>query len=310
MIKRERAMVDSLDLQGSRRPSAPEQTTLASPLAKLSVTSPVAARRRLSIVAENRSTLLAGVPPSEASSLVSAVGRRQSAPTVEVHTLRRGQLLRQQLRTWGHVYYGSAASADIAVAGTALRRSSNASTSSEDGSETMLDRLVIRARVRPRTPERKPFVMQRTFDVAALRATVPDPMVLSAEADGHASGPAVVRRRSTSAGAKSGMALDLRRKPFLDSNAVPIRTLSLSSFPPALFSVVGSPIAADLDYARLHLPVLAALMLSGHIRGGDIIDLPMPHPEVWPQTVAYVYTGREELTHAMKLNILHLGGRV
>lgn len=50
-------------------------------------------------------------------------------------------------------------------------------------------------------------------------------------------------------------------------------------------------------------------MLSGHVRTGDIIDLPMPHPEAWTQTVAYVYTGSGELTEAMKQNILHLGGR-
>lgn len=67
---------------------------------------------------------------------------------------------------------------------------------------------------------------------------------------------------------------------------------------------------ADITYARINLPVLAALMVSGHIRKGDIVDLPMPHPEVWPQTVAHVYTGQVELTEAIKENILYLGGRV
>lgn len=66
----------------------------------------------------------------------------------------------------------------------------------------------------------------------------------------------------------------------------------------------------DLPYARQHLPALAALMLSGHVRTGDTIDLPMPHPEAWTQTVAYVYTGAGEPTEAMKQNILHFGGRV
>lgn len=67
---------------------------------------------------------------------------------------------------------------------------------------------------------------------------------------------------------------------------------------------------SDLPYARYYLPALAALMLSGHVRTGDTIDLPMPHPEAWTQTVAYVYTGSGEATEAMKQNILHLGGRV
>jgi len=61
---------------------------------------------------------------------------------------------------------------------------------------------------------------------------------------------------------------------------------------------------------RACLPVLAALILSGHIRKGDAIDVPLPHPEAWAQTVAYVYTGQSELTGAMKQNILQLGGRV
>lgn len=51
-------------------------------------------------------------------------------------------------------------------------------------------------------------------------------------------------------------------------------------------------------------------MLSGHVHGKDIIDLPMPHPEAWSKTVAYVYTGQGELTDAMKQNILHLGGKI
>lgn len=66
----------------------------------------------------------------------------------------------------------------------------------------------------------------------------------------------------------------------------------------------------DLAYARSYLPVLAALMLSGHVKTGDSIDLPMPHPEAWPQTLAYVYTGSGELTEAVRQNVMHLGGRV
>lgn len=49
-------------------------------------------------------------------------------------------------------------------------------------------------------------------------------------------------------------------------------------------------------------------MLSGHIRKGDVIDLPLPHPEVWSQTVAWIYTGKGEVTSAIGENILYLGG--
>ncbi|GJC84945.1 hypothetical protein ColTof4_06840 [Colletotrichum tofieldiae] len=65
-----------------------------------------------------------------------------------------------------------------------------------------------------------------------------------------------------------------------------------------------------LQYARSSLPVLAALIVSGHITTGDVIDLPLPHPEVWPNTVAYVYTGQGEVTDAVRENILYLAGKV
>lgn len=65
----------------------------------------------------------------------------------------------------------------------------------------------------------------------------------------------------------------------------------------------------DLEYARSHLPVLAALMVSGHVREGDVIDVPLPHPEAWPQTVEYVYTGQRQLTIPIRENIIHLAGK-
>ena len=64
----------------------------------------------------------------------------------------------------------------------------------------------------------------------------------------------------------------------------------------------------DVDYALSYLPVLALLLLSGHIRKGDQIDLPLPHPDAWSETVAWVYTGRGTLSDAARKNIEHLGG--
>lgn len=49
-------------------------------------------------------------------------------------------------------------------------------------------------------------------------------------------------------------------------------------------------------------------MLSGHVRKGDSIDLPVPRPEVWRDVVSYIYTGRGEITPAMKEDILFLAG--
>lgn len=57
--------------------------------------------------------------------------------------------------------------------------------------------------------------------------------------------------------------------------------------------------------------MLAAIMMSEQVRGGDRIDLPMPHPRAWTETAAFVYTGEEELlTEEVKVNILYLGGKV
>jgi hypothetical protein len=65
-----------------------------------------------------------------------------------------------------------------------------------------------------------------------------------------------------------------------------------------------------MDYALKYLPVLGLLMLSGHIRKGDTIDLPLPHPEAWNETIAYVYTGWGKLDEAIRANMEYLAGTV
>ena len=67
---------------------------------------------------------------------------------------------------------------------------------------------------------------------------------------------------------------------------------------------------ADYDYARTYFPLLADILSSRLVQPGDIIDIPMPHPECWTQTVAHVYTGQGELTEAMKRNVMFLGGQI
>ncbi len=63
-----------------------------------------------------------------------------------------------------------------------------------------------------------------------------------------------------------------------------------------------------MEYALHYLPVLAALMFSGHVRKGDAIDLPMPYQWAWHEVVSYIYTEEGVVTTAMKRNILYLGG--
>lgn len=67
----------------------------------------------------------------------------------------------------------------------------------------------------------------------------------------------------------------------------------------------------DFPYARCSLPVLAAIIMSNQVRVGDTIELPLPQPEAWAETVAWVYTGEEELmTDKVRENVQYLGGRV
>jgi len=65
-----------------------------------------------------------------------------------------------------------------------------------------------------------------------------------------------------------------------------------------------------IQYALHYLPVLAAMMLSRHIKKGDLIDLPLPHPELWYDVLSYIYTGKGEITLGMRENILYLAGSV
>ncbi|KDN64010.1 hypothetical protein CSUB01_02573 [Colletotrichum sublineola] len=293
-----------------RRPGPPPSAAPVSP--------PATSNRRQTLASETRSMLFAG--------LGEEVQRRQSVAGTSYFARSKDaekRLHLEQLRAWGHVYLGDAKTSDVFVQAVALRRQSDASTDSDlstDGSSpsrmpptptTPSHQTSIRARVRPRALERKPFLIQRTFDIEQLRSTVPDPLPSSPPLDHRrrpslqslktaplpnvsSPRPSAARRRSSSAalnplpysrGLKSG---DARIAPSRGATTMPIH----------------------LQYARTSLPVLAALIVSGHITTGDVIDLPLPHPEAWPSTVAYVYTGQGEVTDAVRENILYLAGKV
>ncbi|CAK7219036.1 hypothetical protein SCUCBS95973_003687 [Sporothrix curviconia] len=57
------------------------------------------------------------------------------------------------------------------------------------------------------------------------------------------------------------------------------------------------------------LPALAAVILSRFAKAGDVIELPLPHPGAWGQTISYVYHSRGELTDHVRENIQYLGGK-
>ncbi|EHL01131.1 hypothetical protein M7I_2822 [Glarea lozoyensis 74030] len=71
------------------------------------------------------------------------------------------------------------------------------------------------------------------------------------------------------------------------------------------------PTPIHVTYALHFLPVLAALLLSGHVRKGDTIDLPLPNPDSWAEVVGWVYTGNPvALSDGARENVEYLGGVV
>ncbi|QSZ37614.1 hypothetical protein DSL72_008713 [Monilinia vaccinii-corymbosi] len=204
------------------------------------------------------------------------------------------QYTHDRLQTWGHAYFGNVITADAFVNAVRLRRTSLVKEQGINDSSRTSDQVTIRARVLPKAVERKPFLIQRQFNIEELRDSMPAPRPHR----DHARSLTTIRRSSR------------------------LRRLSLQQIPTpnqqrAIHHHSGSHTNTDhvavpihIEYALHYLPVLAALMLSGHVRKGDSIDLPLPSPEEWVDTIAYVYTGQGEITSAMKENILFLAGRV
>lgn len=117
--------------------------------------------------------LLSGMSPTQAG----AVARRKlSAPSeaIQMHQKPAMALLDpDKLQAWGHVYFGDPSKADVLVAPKALRRPSGIGQPDSAGNgDGHSERLTIRAHVRPKGGERKPFLIERSMDLNKLRAMV------------------------------------------------------------------------------------------------------------------------------------------
>lgn len=132
--------------------------------------------------------------------------RRPSYATGDRHTLpdspRKNSALelQDQLRKWGHVYYGNAKTADAFIIARSLRRPSHSHSrassidstgrdsagkgASAEGGQPSSNRLTVRAIVRPRSIDRSSFLIQRNFNLDELRATIPDPPTRSQQRRG------------------------------------------------------------------------------------------------------------------------------
>jgi len=201
------------------------------------------------------------------------------------------------LREWGYAYLGNITTADVFINAVSLRRPSLALMKEEKVDKNSSSNLVtIRARVLPKEKERKPFLIQKELDVEELRRCIP--LTQSAKER-----PPVVLRRSSR---------DRRRSTQLCNISLRRGSANAGMGTKSKLSAKTS-VPIHIKYALHYLPVLAALMLSGHVKKGDTIDLPVPSPESWSDTIAYIYMGstsKEGITTCMRDNILHLGGNV
>ncbi|KFY89065.1 hypothetical protein V500_05963 [Pseudogymnoascus sp. VKM F-4518 (FW-2643)] len=326
----------------SRRYSGLSSSGLVSRFDGLHASSPLSANSspktsRRSFAEESRDMLLAGTNRSELSRARSvSVDSRNHRPERRFSDLpprRLGKPPPGRLREYGNAFLGNAATADVFVRAMHSRvpnqnkgrRDSVMSNTGDDENYITIPQsdsghVVIRARVIPYSKERKPFLIQRRFSKADIEASRPT----TAE---QAKGEQKENNEKSDAGSAKG---DEGAENESEKRAAvqvapegPASTPSPQTAPaakspspqketpePAAIGPKKRVMLIHMDYALKYLPILGAIMLSGYIRRGDTIDIPLPHPEAWSDTVAYVYTGAGTASDAIKANVAHLAGTV
>ncbi|KAF4978954.1 hypothetical protein FZEAL_4751 [Fusarium zealandicum] len=263
--------------------------------------------RRPTIVEETRSMLLHEADQHAAR----AYDRRQSAPA-GVLQARAVQLARQRehLRRRGFVGSYRPRDTELLVMPVELRRLSTMPPRSDTGPPSpypvdgrLTSRVVVHSR------GRKPLILTRTFDLDELRATLPRRDAMEHVDQTRSASVATLQPPSTTTTRPRSPGFTNERRH--SYGALPGLDTTRSSAVERRGSRQGlSPVPIHLEYARAYLPVVAAIILSELVRPGDTIELPLPHPRAWEDTVGYVYTGRVALTEPIRQNILYLGGKV
>ncbi len=185
-----------------RRQSILSPGGLATRMERIAISSPVNSARieqvrdRLSIAEVSREMLLDGVNSGELARLGSVFSRRLSSPHSSILSSVSARISSKtnhdRLRAWGPAYLGNTAVADVYVKAVQLRISDQAKDSSkfnvsEQGgpsgtfdhptegivSTTNSKVITVRARVLPRAKERRPFLIQRRFNLEEMRASAP-----------------------------------------------------------------------------------------------------------------------------------------
>ncbi|KAI1827184.1 hypothetical protein F4861DRAFT_435826 [Xylaria intraflava] len=290
ILKKDRALLDSLSHQ-----SSPASLTSPKSLTSIEGQSPLVSRLE------------------EVSLQLADTGKRRLPKSPLAHQ-SGPNTVRARNKVQRREGDGNTITADAFIIARSIRRKgdSNTGTSQPSLSQTEPEadgshRMTIRAFIRPKSSARQNFVIQRTLNMDEVRVKVP---ISAAEKSPQSASPSGPNRTPLPVGAKRS--LNSRQPSTGLSQSQARRPSKPLSHPTDYDNLINDPKAVPihLKYAVSALPVLAVLLMSGHVRTGDIIYLPVPHAESWPQTVRYVYTGRGELTAAMRENITYLGGRV
>ena len=179
----------------------------------------------------------------------------------------------RKLREWGDVYLGNPVTAD------AFLRAVSMPETKQRGSG------VVRAKVLPKERDRRPIVIRKRFgkeiedkrECRKRRMLDVDTLVEMLE-------------KSKCSGMTVGETMPIRR------------------FPPGKHEKMLT--CLDVEYALYRTPLLAAVLLSGHVARGDTVEVPMPHPSVWREVVGWIYTGRGNGSERVAEVIEYLGGEV
>ncbi|KAH7156362.1 hypothetical protein EDB81DRAFT_840500 [Dactylonectria macrodidyma] len=279
------------------------------------ITSPLTpspGHRRMTIAEETQKFLLREPRTERNGPPPLAIERRGSAPSTAILS-RNIQLQRQlgHLGRRGSIDSRHGREPELYVMPVELRRLSTIATPARDGalpSPYPVDgRLTTRVVIH--SPNKKPLVLTRTFDLDELRATIPNPRPVPGSQS---------TRRASTATLHPSTAVARPVSPFLSATQKERRHSSagITGLDPhrspglerRVTRQVLAPVPIHLEYARLYLPVLAAIILSAIVQPGDTLELPLPYPRAWDETIAYIYTGQVALTPRIRQNILYLGG--
>lgn len=165
---------------------------------------------------------------------------------------------------------------------------------------------------------RESIVLKRTFDIGRLMATLPEPAMAPCSPvfnkDAMMASLYVGRRQS-----QQGMAIRHSVSPeSAQSHGPGTIPDTADGWPIRKYTSLTRKLhsrwlttSIDLQYARAQVPILASFLMSPLVKRHDIIELPVPYPESWSETVAFLYTGEDSLVSAeVRSNVRHLGGKI